>query len=469
MAKIIVSFHSVFLLNQEWQVSVFYEGFIDELRRQGNDVMVLISNDFICGPWNGTNELLRGIDRKKLDDAIRSFDPDIVFAFNNSTLRGLEDKVECPFILWRADSFSYFNDKDIIKLKEGRYLFFSFSRDGIEEYKEFIAPGKGRLFHVSSATGIHASKVEKRDNISFIGTYFIMDRVLWSLLSAEPRRFAKLMRQYEQGTCFDLDRCLRELGLENHGITLAGLRGVRAGELRNQTIAAVAPLGIRIFGTPNWKSIGEFSVDSALGYDRRLAYSLEHNESIYNRSRIAISVSHSQNVTGYPWRVQDIMASDACLVSDRRSELEQDFGAEVPLQLYDSPWEAFEVCRRLLEDEELRRDVVAASNAVIERGHRWHHRLRDIEQICGVQLCHSGQAGAVTRLDPLNFLKSGVLNWRWLDNLAVGLVRAIPSSVRWRLLTLNNLVPLGRLLSATARAELRSLLIQAGGVEIYED
>ena len=39
--------------------------------------------------------------------------------------------------------------------------------------------------------------------------------------------------------------------------------------------------------------------------------------------RLAISelelecdVSHSQNVTGYPWRVQDIMASDACLVSD---------------------------------------------------------------------------------------------------------------------------------------------------------
>ena len=263
MARVILSHFSPIFHSGKWHSICFYDGLIEALREQGNDVLHLISNDFICGPWNGTNELLDRIDRKKLDDTIRSFAPDIVFAFNNSAIRGLEDTVECPFILWRADSFPYFNDKDNIKQKEDRYLFFSFSRDGIEEYKEFIAPEKSRLFLVPSGTSVHARKTKKRDNISFIGTYFTMDWALRSLLSAEPKRLSKLMRTYEKDPCFDLYTCLRELGLENHGISLAGLRGARAGEIRNQTIAAVAPLGIRIFGTPNWKSIGEFSVDAA--------------------------------------------------------------------------------------------------------------------------------------------------------------------------------------------------------------
>ncbi|MDP9195306.1 MAG: glycosyltransferase [Pseudomonadota bacterium] len=400
MARVIVSHFSGIHHSSQWHSSCFYDGLVQSLAEQGNDVLHILSSDFIKRPWNGNNQLLNGIDGKLTLERIRSFNPDLVIAFNNSTIEGMEDAVDCPFILWDADSLAYFNNKEEVQKKKDRYIFLAFSTFGAEEYRQVLSPSLSRVHRVQAATAIKAEKKKIRDNISFIGTYFILNYWIQCAAGAKPENTAALIKEFEKGPDFNLDRALEENDLEDFQITEGALRGLRAGENRNQTIAAVAPLGIQIFGTQEWYSAIHFSINTFLSYDPRFAYSLAHNQDIYNRSRIGINISHSQNITGYPWRVMDILASSACLVSDRKTDLEKDFGEKIPLQFYETPWEAYSVCRKLLENEALRQDVVSASNAAIEAGFRWKHRFRDIEQICGTKLLNPDREGSVSRLMP---------------------------------------------------------------------
>ena len=50
-------------------------------------------------------------------ESIKNFDPDLVISFNNSSVEGIENAVNCPIAFWDADSFQFFNDKDKIKKK----------------------------------------------------------------------------------------------------------------------------------------------------------------------------------------------------------------------------------------------------------------------------------------------------------------------------------------------------------------
>lgn len=225
----------------------------------------------------------------------------------------------------------------------------------------------------------------------------------------DPDGVKKLIWAFDESRHPGLDDCpvRKSIRARNIGVSSGTIMNIKSGEWRTRVIAAVAPIGLRIFGPKEWYNISSFSLDAFFSYDPRLAYSLAHNEDIYNRSRIAINITHKQNVSAYPWRVPDIMATNACLVSDYSQELIADFGATVPLQTYQSPGEAYDICKKLLADEPMRRDIVAASRAAIQDGFLWEHRLRDISQITGISFCNpQTPPGHYEILKPASFLKT---------------------------------------------------------------
>ena len=110
----------------------------------------------------------------------------------------------------------------------------------------------------------------------------------------------------------------------------------------------------------------------------RKVYSIQHNQDIYNRSKIGINVSHLQATSGFPWRVMDIMASNACLVTDKHEDFKRLFG-KIPIPTYDSASEAYMVCKELLKDEARRREIVMQCQEVINNNYRFKHLLPKLE------------------------------------------------------------------------------------------
>jgi len=79
------------------------------------------------------------------------------------------------------------------------------------------------------------------------------------------------------------------------------------------------------------------------------------------------------------------MASNACLVTDYHSDFKKVFG-NIELPIYESESEAYEVCRRLINDESRRKDIVLRCQEVINEKYRFKHFLAKIEEYIGVKL-----------------------------------------------------------------------------------
>lgn len=448
MARVIVSHFSGIMVNNVWRSAVFYDGLVDALLKAGHDVLQIITNDFIMGAWFGSNRLRPEIDRDAVERAIRDFDPDLIISFNNSTLDMLAGITDAPFIVWDADTIQYFNDRENLIKNKDRYVFFAFSSAGYREFREVLSPAPNRVHRMRAATAVEACEISFRDNISFIGTYFHAHRNV--LIAAQKHLGAvqKLIRGIDEKNESTFKTMCKELGVDARAwrVDNSLLASACSGARRNQIVSAVAPLGLRIFGPPSWINVLNFSVDAFLAYDRRLAFSLAHNEEIYNRSKLSINASLGQIASGYPWRVPDIMASNACLISDRKQDLLDDFGKHVDLQTYESPSEAYEVCKALLEDEIKRQDIVAASQEAIANGFTWAQRVREIFEITDVQHYVSAKTlGQYKILDPADFLtlsgkvrKRLLASKRWIGSATtestLGALQRIPlpSSARRR-------------------------------------
>ena len=406
MAKIIISHFSGIRHAGRWETACYYEGLLKSLVESGNSVLHIVSSDFLDAPWNGNNEENDNGSKKAILKEIVDFSPDLVIAFNNSIPQSIEKSVDCPFILWDADSVNYFNDKNNIKKNRSRYLYFSYSNAGVIDYYNYFSAPKKNIFRMNSATSVQAKQKRKEFNISFIGSYFNFHPALQALLHKNPEKLKEIYRlfnSYPEEINWDFYNKHPDLiGIPlNSGI----LQGLKGAELRNQLIATIAPLGIKIFGSTDWVNIAQYSMEAFLSYSKKLVYSLEQNEDIYNRSKVSISIAHSQNITGYPWRVLDIMASNSCLVADHKTDLVQDFGKAVPLQLYNNPVEAHQLCKKILGDDKLRDEIIAASQAEIEKNFRWHHRFKEIEQITGINLTDLEGDGKIHRLYPQSAFK----------------------------------------------------------------
>jgi len=458
LAKIIISFYSGFYIDSRWQIGGYYEAFINELKRLGNQVLVIISSDFVFPPWNGNNVLKSGIDRKKLKTRIQNFDPDLIIAFNNSTLKELDAWTECPFVLWDADSWVYFCDKERIKKNKDRYIYFSYSSYGYQEYCKELSPKKENVFIVKSATALSNRKLPKKNNITFIGSFFDCHPTITKLIRDEPDLVKNILSipKEDHGEYLDL---FDEKIIKKYELNKGMFRGLYGGSIRNQTVSAIAPLGLKLFGTLSWLQIAPFSIEALRSFDFRVVYNIKQLNHIYNTSKVAINISHSQNITGYPWRVLDIMASSACLVSDYKPDFDTDFHPKVDIPFYKTPFEAYQACKELLEDEPRRLDIVQQSNeAIISGGFTWENRIKEIGEICGISLHNKEHIGHIEVLNPSDYCNQSI---RLSNHIWYGLFNMTPSWIMSFLLLINDRTSLiGKLIPTDVKAELHYLLIK---------
>ena len=130
-----------------------------------------------------------------------------------------------------------------------------------------------------------------------------------------------------------------------------------------------------------------------LCYNNKQVYSLKDNEEFYNSAKISLNTKSIQATNGFSFRVCDILASNACLVTEKCDDLNILF-PKVGIPTFTSPAEAREQCKRLLENENLRIEIVNAAHETIDKNFRFKQVLDNLEDITNMCM-HSSTFGTL--------------------------------------------------------------------------
>ena len=385
MANIFVAFYNGIVDEENSNaIPIFYESFIEGLDKAGNNVYI------VTHPYFGMDF---GEISEELKHQIQGFKPDICFLFNNS-FYDISDVVDCPIVIYEVDSPVYFSNKDNLRKNPERYIYFVCQSGSIDTICHLYGVPRKKIFHVPLFSEIHAEDMEQTTNISFIGSKMganpqsLPNIFCGTNPSKEERKMyencVKEIRDNPQITTTELI-CKLHVMSEKVALQLVvpEILMYISNEKRIHVLSAIVDFGLELYGTENWAKDYYYDYRLNLAYNSKRVYSLAHNQKIYNSSKIGISISHAQATSGFPWRTMDIMASNACLVTDYHTDFDEIFrGLKLPV--YTSEYEAREICQRLLRDEYQRKEIVAQCQEIIENRYRFKHLLRRMEEYSNV-------------------------------------------------------------------------------------
>jgi len=86
-------------------------------------------------------------------------------------------------------------------------------------------------------------------------------------------------------------------------------------------------------------------MELVFAFDYTPVTSIKLTEKLLNSSKIGINLYHAQAVTGFSWRVADIMASNSCLISPNKQDL-QKLNPYMKIPTFETPEEAREICKK---------------------------------------------------------------------------------------------------------------------------
>lgn len=393
MAKII--FSTISGLPNSKKLPCFYEGWVNALLREGNDVMLMITNDLMVNLWS-SNESKAGLNKVDLDKTIVDFNPDLVITCNNSLYENIPHLLSCPIAIYAADSPAVFSNRSILKNSIDRYDIIAAGADSIPMIADYFG-AKARSTHLMHfATDFVAEDMQQNVNISFIGTDFSFAAAPFKKNFSEEEfydrdkiNFKRFLNSFKNDVFLKPQEHLNKLELSPSllkKISHIDLLNLLSSNFRIQVLQSISELGLSLYGSKSWIDVCNSSVDLALSYSDLEVSSIIDNQNIYNSSKISINISHAQAGRAFSWRVRDIMACNSVLVSDPREDLVTQFGKYVKIPTYETPYEARQICQKLLQDDIWRKEIIAGSQLAIEEGHRFKHRLKDLEEIFGLKL-----------------------------------------------------------------------------------
>lgn len=404
MARILISHFSPVVDGARHTSVCFFDALAKGFNDCGHEVMQLISTRFLNTAWNGSNALHEHVDGLRLAADIQAFKPDLCVFANNSVPDLVYQVTDCPVLLLLSDTVNFFNDKDKIRARaygDRLYFYAPFARD-LREIEQLFGKEAGKVINLLPATGVEAERVPIEHQISFIGSNFQNGKGLGELFLHFPdrSRLKEIVDTLRRDTSsLDFLTSTEKQLIEQH-FPLTHFPFIFSARDRLLILALLAEEGLSLFGSSNWHETAAHFPDVAAAHDPRKVYSLQHNQDIYNASKVCLSVAHSQAEDGFPWRIMDIMASNGCLLSDYKPGLAQFTKGYVDIPMYQSPADAQMLARKLLRDEVWRRELVDGAQRCIADKGRWAHRFRDMQDQLGVPLINT----AATKKGSLSLL-----------------------------------------------------------------
>lgn len=401
MAKIIICSLSNVTWKKERYLDSFVEGFIRVLQREGNDIFNFRCNDFFRGKKNIVSS-------ERLSRRIKEIAPDLIITFNNIfPYPDMLKDTNCPVACFASDSCAFFANKKLIEQYADRYYFFNFSNDTIKSLPEwFPFVDKRRIFLFGHATDLRAIDIPQNIDISFIGSmanwnrdfpeYFKsfwlkrmtnQDSLPWNENVVKDNFFEALDRFKEQPfstfNCHLPDFSPSTGSVETTAILLLTCKA------RFDVLSQLTDLGLKIFGYPYaYADAILYNYDIFRCFDYTTSVSMEHATNNYNRSKISLNLPHAHAAEGFSWRVCDILASNAVLLSCRQPDLVNLTKNYIDLPMFESPSEARDLGKKLLADAQWRKDISSACQQMIDDKCRFEKKFKDMESAIGnLTLC----------------------------------------------------------------------------------
>ena len=389
MAKIFVSFFNGLENPKDDQVlPCFYDGLVKTLFNSGNDVMCLSHDRWGEDMGKPPRRLLRDI---------KTFNPDLMIFFNNACydLTPYFDNV--PIVVYEADSCLYYSNKQVLKNNPDRFLYVTAQTSEVEEIEKMFGASKKNIFYLPFATAVKAEKKTLRTNIVFIGSHYKQSLLTKEFILSKPDEigradFRRVIEKLQKNPFLSKSEIISELKIKNQALVNAIdpqqlLHDISAVK-RVQTLSAIADLGMNLYGPVSWTRVANVP-ELTMSYQFRRVHSLQDNQDTYNTSKIGININHAQANTGFSWRACDVMASNACLVTEEKPDFKRLF-PKIRLPMFNNQFEAREQCLKLLRDEKLRLDLVQQCHQAIEENHSMQTLIDNLAKISGVPLINSG-------------------------------------------------------------------------------
>ncbi len=410
MAKIFIAFfNGIDDPNDVYGVPCFFDAFFQGLINLGNELLVFQSKKFFLN-FEKHDDLLKA----KIKE-IKEFNPDLILLFNNSFC-DISQEFDCPIIIYEVDSPLYYQNKKSLLKNKDRYKFFVPQTDTIKFLQDEWKINKKNILYTPFFSSVKAVDIPFTTNISFIGTKFTQGCYQFTInkfMSSTPNEseieeFKNVLEYYATQPFLTKEEIIANLSIKSNKVIRYVNPDILIWEIsdtkRVRTLATVADLGLKIYGTPNWYRDMPYEPDLTFSYMNKYVYSLKHNQDIYNSSRIGININHLQAKSGFAWRVCDIMASNACLVTEYKPDIEKLF-PKLQIPFFTNRFEAREQCIKLLKNENQRKDIVMSCQNVINENYRFKHLISKIEHYLNLNL-HNEQVGSIKYLDTPQFAKS---------------------------------------------------------------
>ena len=334
---------------------------------------------------------------------IKKFNPDLIFSFNNAFPTESIKDFSCPICLWDADDPNYFWNKDYIKENLNRYIFLGFKECSKDFYERTFGGEVKNYFYCPAGTFCKKEKKEIKYNISFIGSHFLhMDYIRLQINIQDCIPLIKFYYQILLKDWFitfdkvkDLLRGKPEFISYSSNLKERVFNIVRwhiiPGQQRNKALSVLTDLGLTIYGTKEWTTTALYDMDLCSCFDSKPVISLKDNENIYNSSLISVNLSHPQAQECFSWRVMDIMASNSCLLTERKQDFLNLFGSYLSDEvkkaiIYNDIYDLRQKAIRLLNDETLRQKCVRECQEAIEKNGRWEKRFKGLEEYLQISL-----------------------------------------------------------------------------------
>lgn len=388
MTNILVLYYQPIIGDNPYNLACLYDSMFSELKDAGNKLLLMNMSIFKKDYFSAKIH-----DEDNVVNKIKKFNPEVVITFNNQVFDKLFNITNCPIALFEADAYEFFSCKELLHKNINRYTLFINCKEWTDKYVD-LGFSKNQIHFMPVATSVKQENLPLDKNISFIGTFFSTAGNTFAKFGDEKRDiFYKAYLEFLKTKNYDY----KSYFPEDTGLDVFDYHPFF--DIRLLTLVHILDLGLTLHGVL-WEPLKTICPHLYCAFDSTPKFSLKHNQDLYNSSKICININHPQcNGDNFAWRGFDIMASNGCLVSSYSKQLIRATKGWVDIPMYHSPIEARELCVKLLNNENMRKDIVEASQKYVDANCRWVDRFKQIENIINVKLVNENEVGCIDILE----------------------------------------------------------------------